>query len=231
MAVRGHRDLMDGVYKHQRHIYDLTRKYYLLGRDPMIAGLRPASGATVLEIGCGTGRNLIKAARLYPDARFFGIDISDAMLETARKSVSAAGLDQRILLAQADAAAFDPQALFGVSRFDRVFISYAVSMIPPWRAVVEQAATILAPGGAVHIVDFGDLAGLPSVSQKLLYRWLDWFHVTPRADLFDHSGQVAHMRGMRSREVRLYNGFAWISVIENGDVVDPDMENAALAAA
>ena len=28
---------MDGIYRYQRHIYDLTRKYYLLGRDRMIA--------------------------------------------------------------------------------------------------------------------------------------------------------------------------------------------------
>lgn len=231
MAVGGHRDLMDQVYRHQRHIYDLTRKYYLLGRDPMIAGLKPPGGGTVLEIACGTGRNLIKAARLYPEARFFGLDISDAMLGTARKAVSAARLEGRVHLAQADAAAFDPAALFGIECFDRVFISYAVSMIPPWQAVVWQAAATLAPGGELHIVDFGDLAGLPSVSRALLYRWLTWFHVTPRANLFEHSGQVAHRLGMRSRQISLYNGFAWISVIENGDAVAPLVENAALAAA
>ncbi len=31
-----HATLMDRVYKRQRHFYDATRKYYLLGRDPMI---------------------------------------------------------------------------------------------------------------------------------------------------------------------------------------------------
>ena len=34
-----HKGLMDGVYRYQRHIYDLTRKYYLLGRDGLIADL------------------------------------------------------------------------------------------------------------------------------------------------------------------------------------------------
>ena len=61
---------MDGIYKYQRYIYDLTRKYYLLGRDRMLDDLEPAPGATVLEVGCGTGRNLILAARRYPEARF-----------------------------------------------------------------------------------------------------------------------------------------------------------------
>ncbi|MEI9924051.1 MAG: class I SAM-dependent methyltransferase [Bradyrhizobium sp.] len=67
---------MNRMYRRQRHIYDGTRRYYLLGRDQLISGLQPGAGASVLEIGCGTGRNLVLAGRLYPDARFFGIDVS-----------------------------------------------------------------------------------------------------------------------------------------------------------
>ena len=41
--------LMDRIYRHQRHVYDVTRKYYLLGRDRLIdrpapAGRRPGAG-------------------------------------------------------------------------------------------------------------------------------------------------------------------------------------------
>ena len=36
--------LMDRMYRHQRHVYDLTRKYYLAGRDEAIARLRPGTG-------------------------------------------------------------------------------------------------------------------------------------------------------------------------------------------
>ena len=50
---------MNRMYRWQRHIYDGTRRYYLLGRDRLIANLRPDAGTTVLEIGCGTGRNLV----------------------------------------------------------------------------------------------------------------------------------------------------------------------------
>ncbi len=59
-------EAMDGIYRWQRWIYDLTRKYYLLGRDRLIADLDAADGASVLEIGWGTGRNLVAAARRYP---------------------------------------------------------------------------------------------------------------------------------------------------------------------
>src|SRR5215813_4815856 len=106
---------MDRMYRHQRHVYDLSRKYYLLGRDRMIARLAPAPGQSVLEIGCGTGRNLIAAARCYPRACFHGLDVSAAMLATARRSLARAGLSARIRLAQADATAVDAAALFGTA--------------------------------------------------------------------------------------------------------------------
>ncbi len=52
--------LMDQMYRRQRHIYDLSRKFYLIGRDEAIKRLRPASDDKVLEIGWGTGRNLVE---------------------------------------------------------------------------------------------------------------------------------------------------------------------------
>ena len=111
----GHAELMDGVYRRQRHVYDLTRKYYLLGRDRMIGGLAVPAGGTVLELGCGTGRNMVLAARRYPAARLFGIDISGEMLETAATSVARHGIAGRAALARGDATDFDAAALFGVS--------------------------------------------------------------------------------------------------------------------
>src|SRR4030088_3456638 len=83
---------MNRMYRRQRHIYDATRRYYLLGRDQLIAGLRPAADATVLEIGSVTGRNLIQAARHYPDAKFFGIDVSTEMLTSAIAAITRHGL-------------------------------------------------------------------------------------------------------------------------------------------
>src|ERR1700761_377914 len=126
-------DLMDRMYRRQRHIYDATRKFYLLGRDATIAELAPSPGAGVLEIGCGTGRNLVQIARRYPQAQVFGLDVSSEMLVSARASIERAGLASRIRVAQADATNFDAAALFGRPNFERVVISYALSMIPPWR--------------------------------------------------------------------------------------------------
>jgi S-adenosylmethionine-diacylgycerolhomoserine-N-methlytransferase len=208
-----HGPLMDRVYRHQRHFYDATRKYYLLGRDPMIAGLNPPERGSILEIGCGTGRNLVLAGQAYPGTALYGIDISNEMLATARKKIEAANLSNRAQLAYADAADFDPQALFGRHQFDRIFISYAVSMIPQWQAVMREAVSHLTPGGALHVVDFGDLNDLPGFSRSALYKWLEWYHVTPRNDLFNVAETIARDTKSEAEAQRLYRGFAWISVI------------------
>src|SRR5258708_9825025 len=100
---------MNRMYRRQRHIYDGTRRYYLLGRDQLISGLKPAPGANVLEIGCGTGRNLLQAARLYPDARFFGIDVSTEMLTSAIAAISRRGMTRRVHVAHGGGAAVHPQ--------------------------------------------------------------------------------------------------------------------------
>jgi S-adenosylmethionine-diacylgycerolhomoserine-N-methlytransferase len=210
MAATGdHAGHMDAIYRSQRHIYDLTRKYYLLGRDRLIDELAPPRGGTVIEIGCGTGRNLIAAARRWPDARYFGIDISEAMLATARANVAKAGLSERIILAQGDATAFDAAALFGVAQFDRVFQSYTLSMIPDWQGALREGASKLAPGGRLDVVDFGQQEHLPGAFRALLFGWLARFDVTPRADLAAALDRIAAATGLSARFTPLYRGYAW----------------------
>jgi S-adenosylmethionine-diacylgycerolhomoserine-N-methlytransferase len=205
---------MDRMYRRQRHVYDLTRKFYLLGRDELIAALKPPPDGAVLEIACGTGRNLIRAARAYRQARCFGLDVSEEMLATARANVAAAGLSDRIALARGDATSFDPAALFGVTAFDRVFVSYALSMIPSWERAAAQGAARLAPGGALHVVDFGDQAGLPGFFRAALRAWLDRFSVTPRLTLEAELGALAASRGLTLDFRPLYRRYAFLAALK-----------------
>lgn len=214
MNALAHGQLMDRVYRLQRHVYDATRKYYLLGRDDLIASLEPRTGGAVLEIGCGTGRNLVMAARSYPDARFYGFDISTEMLSTASRSVERQGLQHKIKLALADAAAFDSQTLFGRSGFDRVFMSYTVSMIPPWQAAIRSGLDLLDKGGTLHIVDFGQQEKLPSAFKTLLVWWLKSFHVTPRPNLRRFVAGEAQKRGFRFEARSHARDFAWLIKVE-----------------
>jgi S-adenosylmethionine-diacylgycerolhomoserine-N-methlytransferase len=200
--------LMDRMYRRQRHIYDASRKFYLLGRDEAIAELRAGPGDKVLEIGCGTGRNLVKLAGAYPQARLYGLDVSREMLASAAAALARARLSGRVTLARADATAFDPEALFGEGEFDRILISYALSMIPPWRAALSRALDVLAPGGSLHLVDFGDCASLPGPFRSGLRRWLAAFDVTPRDDLGPALEALSAERGLTCEIKNQFRGYA-----------------------
>jgi S-adenosylmethionine-diacylgycerolhomoserine-N-methlytransferase len=181
-----HADLMDRIYRWQRPIYDATRKYFLFGRDRLIEKLRVPYGGAVLEVGCGTGRNLARIGQLWPKAQLFGLDISPVMLEAAR-----ARLASRARLGTGDACAFEAEALLGRAQFDRVVMSFTLSMIPDWQAALAQGIAVLAPGGELHIVDFGAGEGLPRPLRAVLSAWLRAFHVTPRLDLAERAMHLA----------------------------------------
>lgn len=188
---------MDRVYRRQRHIYNLTRRYYLIGRDDLIRGLELRPGDRAAEIGCGTARNLIAIARRYPGVQLFGLDASGEMLATAAEAVERAGLSGRITLKQGLAEEISP-SLFGESRGIEVAIfSYSLSMIPDWRRALVASVRALSGRGRVHIVDFGDFAGLPALVSAGLRRWLAKFHVAPRAELLRTLEQTAFAPGTR----------------------------------
>ena len=202
---------MDRMYRYQRHIYDLTRKYYLLGRDRAIRELKPEPHQTILELGCGTGRNLALASRLYPQARLNGLDISEEMLMSAR-----AQLPGGATLVAGDASNFSSTA-FGHQGFDRILISYALSMIPDWERCIEQAVTALAPRGRLEIVDFGQQEDLPGWFRALLRQWLHRFHVEPRENLAHVAQEIAARHGAMCDFRPLYKGYAWSISITRGD--------------
>jgi S-adenosylmethionine-diacylgycerolhomoserine-N-methlytransferase len=174
---------MDDVYRHQRYIYNLTRKYYLFGRDTLIRDLNLRDGERLIEIGCGTARNLVAIAQRYPKARLYGLDASQEMLKSASASIARSGLSGRINLIHAYAEDLTPKLFGEDAPFDRAVFSYSLSMIPDWRKALRAAAGAIGPQGHVHAVDFGDLTGLGPVFAGLLSTWLKQFHVEPRVEI------------------------------------------------
>jgi S-adenosylmethionine-diacylgycerolhomoserine-N-methlytransferase len=185
-ATTPHVQFMDRMYSVQRYFYDLTRKYYLFGRDQLIERMPVSHGDRVLEIGCGTARNLIALARKHPIAQFFGVDAANVMIQTAGAKVMRKGLKKRIHLRQGLAEELDGREWFNVRAFDRIFFSYSLSMIPTWQAAIEAAMANLKPGGELWVVDFWDQADYPKPLAKLLKHWLAMFHVQHRPELLDY---------------------------------------------
>lgn len=213
MAETSSAESMDDIYRVQRHFYDLTRRYYLLGRMKLIKELDTQPHHTVLEVGCGTAWNLIKTARLQQARELCGFDISNMMLKTAQSNIDRKGLSKRIRLAQGDAGDYSAEAMFGIPTFDRIILSYTLSMIPPWREAIAASIRNLSPHGSIHIVDFGQCSELPASFKSGLYKWLDKFQVTPRANLETECRAQAEAAGLQVEWQPLYRGYANYAVL------------------
>lgn len=216
--------LMDKIYKKQRRIYGPTRKHSLLGRDHLIRKLDVPRSGTVLELGCGTGRNLIAAAKAYPSCQLFGVDISEEMLKTAQANINKAGLAHRIYVIQADATNFDPFIAFGIDRFERVFLSYCVSMIPEWEKAIEHGLNLRSAGGQLSLVDFGQQERLPRLFKRMLTAWLCKYHVQARADLEQTLTRFSEECHSKLRFEKLYRGYAYYAQVD-GSFYSRFMEN------
>ena len=202
---------MDRMYRHQRYFYDLTRKYYLLGRDRLLREMKIADGENVLEIGCGTARNLIILAKKHGGAHFFGLDASAEMLKTARRKVDAKHLDNITLkTALADEFSFD-ETFDLENKFDVCFFSYAISIIPPWQASIENALRNLKAGKSLYIVDFYDQKSLPVWFQKTLKNWLKQFHVKYPKELIPFLENLERQGFGRLKVTPLYRRYSLIA--------------------
>lgn len=186
--MQDHRAFLNRYYGVTRHVYDATRKYYLLGRDAAIARMLESPWERLIEIGPGTGRNLRKLHARRPSASYGGVEACDVMLAHARRRLPWAQL------VQGYAEDADYTKLLG-ARPDIVLFSYCLSMVQDAQRALTNARRSLAPGGRVVVVDFGDLADMPALLGRGLRGWLETFHVQPLAPEILSPHQPALMFG------------------------------------
>lgn len=200
---------MDNMYRYQRYFYDLTRKYYLLGRDKLIAEMDVQANENVIEVGCGTARNLKILAKKYPNTNFFGLDASSEMLKTAKeKTADIKNINLKVALADD----FNFRNTFDLEKpFDTIYFSYSISMIPPWKESIENALDNLKKGGRFYIVDFYDQKDLPVFFQKLLQNWLKQFHVQFWSDLMPHLESLEQQGFGKLKITPLYRRYSFMA--------------------
>lgn len=142
---------VENYYRLHARIYDATRWSFLFGRGAVIdraAAVHPAP-ARILEVGCGTGKNLARLARRFPQAQITGVDLSEAMLAIAQRKTAPFG--PRVTL-QRRAYGSPVDAHRG---HDLILCSYALSMFNPgYDSALAAAHGDLVPGGCFALVDF-----------------------------------------------------------------------------
>ena len=129
-------------------LQSLMERLYLPISDAILDRLDPPAGSRVLDVGCGGGgTTLALARRLGPDGRAVGVDISAALLESARLHAAAAHIDT-VEFIPADAQ----QHAFGPDSFDAVISRFGVMFFSDPDAAFANLRRATRDGGAMVLV-------------------------------------------------------------------------------
>jgi ubiquinone/menaquinone biosynthesis C-methylase UbiE len=143
------------LYRHRAARYDVATQLYRLVGFPLARARREAvdalglrAGDTVVEIGCGTGANFpLLQERIGPTGRIIGVDLTDPMLEQARRRIRAHGW-RNVDLVLSDAATYEfPERVNGI------LSTLALTLCREYDTVIARGARVLSPGGRWVIFD------------------------------------------------------------------------------
>jgi len=202
---------LQAFYAPQASRYDDFRARLLHGRSELVDRLITPQGGVVVELGGGTGSNIERFGRRMQQLRRYTlVDLCPALLEQAGPR---ARVHRNVELVEGDVTRYQP-----AEAVDCVFFSYALTMIDDWRAALNNALSMLKPGGTLGIVDFYVSAARPRpgfVRHAAWQRWLwrRWFahdgvrlspaHLEALTDLLpDHvrlekQGALPYMPGLK----------------------------------
>lgn len=141
-------------YRMHARIYDTTRWSFLFGRQTIIEqASRKIKPERILEVGCGTGRNLLALAKQFPETQITGVDLSSDMLEIAETKLEP--VSDRVTVIEQKYNAPLKNGNGEKEEYDLVLFSYALSMFNPgWEEAINAAKEQLSDNGVIAIVDF-----------------------------------------------------------------------------
>lgn len=162
---KDHAASLQDFYAPQADRYDAFRARLLHGRRELVDRLCIHPGEHVVELGGGTGHGIDLLAPRLPELRRYDVvDLCPALLDVARRKLQPGW---PIHLHEADATTWQPD-----DKVDVVFLSYALTMIPDWSVLIDNAHAMLKPGGRIGLVDFH----LPQAGNRWANGfWRVWF--------------------------------------------------------
>ena len=164
-------------YRFHSYIYDATRWSFLFGRKRIIKiAAKHIDPQNILEVGCGTGMNLVGLAQQFPDAKLTGVDLSGDMLSIAERKTENNRERIKLLNKNYDTPITDLNG--NTLKYDLILFSYALSMFNPgWDQAIKTAKQQLSEDGVIAIVDFHHS------EFKWFRQWMQVNHVKMQAHL------------------------------------------------
>jgi len=143
----------ESLFERCSWFYALCREYLFRDHTPEIAQSLfpvggPKPGTHVLEVGCGPGFYSCRLADEYPQLQTTGIDLSDNLLQRAKRRAS------RRRLLNCEFRKGDAHALpASLCHVDAVVVSRLFLIVPDRAAVVREVFRVLRPGGRCFIAE------------------------------------------------------------------------------
>lgn len=126
-----------------------------------------ASGEDVLDLGSGGGLDvLLSARRVGPEGTAYGIDMTDEMLDLARRNQAEAGIENARFLK----GTIEDLPLADAS-VDVVISNCVINLSPDKAAVIDEAHRVLRPGGRFAVSDIVLLRPIPEELRSVVGLW------------------------------------------------------------
>ncbi|MFT4847664.1 MAG: demethylmenaquinone methyltransferase/2-methoxy-6-polyprenyl-1,4-benzoquinol methylase [Sediminicola sp.] len=134
--------------------YDDLNRVISLGADirwrkkviKMVASRNPES---ILDIATGTGDLAIKFATATQANKIIGLDISEGMLNMAKKKISGSGISEKLVFVQGDSEALD----FEDNLFDVVTVSFGIRNFEHLEKGLSEIFRVLKKDGLFVILE------------------------------------------------------------------------------
>jgi len=201
------------AYRKYAENYDLAVKlYHLLGlkigkyRKMTADALELSKGDVVVELGCGTGLNFsLVLDAIGPDGKLIGVDITDKMLDQAKKRVKEKGWNN-VELIQSDIADYVfPKEL------DGIFATGALQYSPQYDKIIKQGYEALKTGKNFVVFDFKMPQGPSRIFAPILIFFTKAFEANEEY-LQRHAWKSIEKYFVKTTFTEGWGGFVYISV-------------------
>jgi ubiquinone/menaquinone biosynthesis C-methylase UbiE len=156
------------VYRKIAPVYDLWAMLTeSKARSLCLQTVAIRDGETVLEVAVGTGMAFAEILKANPSGRNEGIDLTEQMLNRAKKKAAKTGAaNYRLTLGDAYALTFADES------FDVVINNYMFDLIPEndFKTVLGEFNRVLRPGGRLAMVNMSRCERWNHALWELIYR-------------------------------------------------------------